>query len=1022
MHKFMASHLVRRKNGKTARFMVGFFAVVFSINMLGLPYLFYGLNVPSAVASSIGPNSGSAFANDSALGTINWSDTSDAQTSNNHYAEVDLDDNKVSRYLKATGFGFSIPNGATINGILVEVEKVAENSSRIKDNSARMVKAGVIGGDNKADLSTFWGASNTPPMSYGSATDLWEQTWSSSDINASNFGFVFAVKKNSTSGGKTKAKVDHIRITVYYTPASTTAILTLVKSVTKDNGGTAVASDWTLEADGPTDISGTSGSAAVTGAVVDPGSYDLSESGGPSGYSDSDWVCTGTGTQDDADTITLAAGQNATCTITNNDDAPSLTLNKILVKDNGGSATEGDWTLTATGPTTLSGSGVDGSTDVVSDSTFSAGTYTLSESGPDGYSAGAWTCSNDVTVNGDNQITLGLGQTTVCSITNNDDPGYIIVKKITNPADDTSFDFTADYDGDGFALANGRQNDSGPLDQGTYSVSEVENNDYTSTAVCSDGSEPDSIDLNVGETVTCTFTNTIKQAGLTIVKETNPSDTEQSFDFDLSWDEEDLTLNSGESEHYDLDPGDYSVEEVNLPADWDLTSSTCEDQDDNVFSPSSITLAPDGSVVCTFTNTQHGHLIVSKVTDPEDSETEFSITVEGTGEIYGDAEQTIVGGDSVNYEVAPGTYSVSEGDLSAGWSMGSNTCDNVTVGAGETKECTINNIYTEPPATITGYKWSDLNSDGVWQNDEESVEPGVEGWAIVLGKVGEPAEGSTTVPIEIVAMSLTGANGQFFLSASEAGNYKICEENKSNWVATNPQPPAIDSFFDIEYRIDPGDHQFTCDSFFDVFVDLETKEISQDDDENPLNFGNHQLAVISGENSQDISETSATITWETDKPATSRVVYDTVSHTVLGSAPNYDYAFSSAEQDTSPKVTSHSVVLTGLTAGTTYYYRVISAASPESVGGEGSVSTSSSSGGGGGGGGGSVAPTPTPQVAGATDETPEQVLGASTLPETSLTGFDNILMSFFSTLMMTGVMMLLIGYGMVPKKLEKYIY
>src|SRR3989338_6381075 len=37
---------------KTTKFMVGFFAVVFSINMLGLPYLFYGLNVPNASAAT----------------------------------------------------------------------------------------------------------------------------------------------------------------------------------------------------------------------------------------------------------------------------------------------------------------------------------------------------------------------------------------------------------------------------------------------------------------------------------------------------------------------------------------------------------------------------------------------------------------------------------------------------------------------------------------------------------------------------------------------------------------------------------------------------------------------------------------------------------------------------------------------------------------------------------------------------------------------------------------------------------
>lgn len=99
---------------------------------------------------------------------------------------------------------------------------------------------------------------------------------------------------------------------------------------------------------------------------------------------------------------------------------PSLTLNNIVVNDSGRSKPESSWILTATGATTLSGHGATGSTDVVSDGSFLGGTYTLSQSGPSMYTASAWTCTNGVTVNGSNQINLGSGQTTVCSITNND--------------------------------------------------------------------------------------------------------------------------------------------------------------------------------------------------------------------------------------------------------------------------------------------------------------------------------------------------------------------------------------------------------------------------------------------------------------------------------------------------------------------------------------------------------------------------------------------------------------------------
>ena len=82
------------------------------------------------------------------------------------------------------------------------------------------------------------------------------------------------------------------------------------------------------------------------------------------------------------------------------------------------------------------------------------------------------------------------------------------------------------------------------------------------------------------------------------------------------------------------------------------------------------------------------------------------------------------------------------------------------------------------------------------------------------------------------------------------------------------------------------------------------------------------------------TESGVVINWTTDDPTSSRVIYDTVSHLSLGSTPNYGYASSTANFDTSPKVTNHSVTLTGLSASTVYYYRVVSAGSPEAVSSE----------------------------------------------------------------------------------------
>lgn len=82
--------------------------------------------------------------------------------------------------------------------------------------------------------------------------------------------------------------------------------------------------------------------------------------------------------------------------------------------------------------------------------------------------------------------------------------------------------------------------------------------------------------------------------------------------------------------------------------------------------------------------------------------------------------------------------------------------------------------------------------------------------------------------------------------------------------------------------------------------------------------------VISNIRVDGITQTSVVIHWDTNIPADSRVIYDTVSHPTLGSAPNFGYAFSSDTFDTTTKVTTHTVTLTGLTPNTQYFFRVLS--------------------------------------------------------------------------------------------------
>jgi predicted ribosomally synthesized peptide with SipW-like signal peptide len=108
-------------------------------------------------------------------------------------------------------------------------------------------------------------------------------------------------------------------------PGENIAGLTLVKNVINDDFGTALPGAWTLMADGEglNDISGTSGSLAVTNAQVLPGTYTLSESGGPLGYTGSDWSCVvNGGAPVVGNSVTIAEGDTVVCTVTNDDNEP----------------------------------------------------------------------------------------------------------------------------------------------------------------------------------------------------------------------------------------------------------------------------------------------------------------------------------------------------------------------------------------------------------------------------------------------------------------------------------------------------------------------------------------------------------------------------------------------------------------------------------------------------------------------------------------------------------------------------
>lgn len=99
------------------------------------------------------------------------------------------------------------------------------------------------------------------------------------------------------------------------------AILRIVKSVVNDNTGTSTASDFTLHVKSSgTDVAGSPAAGATTPGTsysLDPGTYVVSED------ANANYTTTFSGDCDASGNVTLVAGDDKTCTITNNDVAPT---------------------------------------------------------------------------------------------------------------------------------------------------------------------------------------------------------------------------------------------------------------------------------------------------------------------------------------------------------------------------------------------------------------------------------------------------------------------------------------------------------------------------------------------------------------------------------------------------------------------------------------------------------------------------------------------------------------------------
>jgi hypothetical protein len=261
------------------------------------------------------------------------------------------------------------------------------------------------------------------------------------------------------------------------------------------------------------------------------------------------------------------------------------------------------------------------------------------------------------------------------------------------------------------------------LAPGTYTTTQVNPApDFDVAAVeCDDGDSatPSSgdaqtrtavLNLDPGETIRCTFTNA-QRGTLVVVGRTEPEGFDGNFTFTGS--PTGTIPADGTLAVANLTAGTYTTTQVDPAPDFDVTAVECNDG--NSPTPSSgdassrtavFNLDPGEMVICTYTNTRRGTLVVATQVSPESAEGEFLFTGVPSGTIP--ANGTLVAAN-----LTPGTYTTTEADPEPDFELTDVSCDDggsastssgdastrtavFNLDPGETVRCLFTNTLVEP--------------------------------------------------------------------------------------------------------------------------------------------------------------------------------------------------------------------------------------------------------------------------------------------------------------------------------------
>ncbi len=184
-------------------------------------------SISEAAIASIVPDAGlrlpTSGTNDASVGDVAWTNPGNITADDGTLATVVLALNQTSQYLVATGFASNwdppIPNSAVVLGVMFAWKVGTLTGVDIKDQAARMVKAGVIGSTDRS-VADNW-TTTSAYLTHGHDYDLWgNASLAGSDVNASNFGAALRCVASVADTGR----VDAVKARVFWVPMPVAAV------------------------------------------------------------------------------------------------------------------------------------------------------------------------------------------------------------------------------------------------------------------------------------------------------------------------------------------------------------------------------------------------------------------------------------------------------------------------------------------------------------------------------------------------------------------------------------------------------------------------------------------------------------------------------------------------------------------------------------------------------------------------------------------------------------------------------